>query len=78
MPAWLLPLLLKYGVPLVIKLLTKLGVTNWAERVAIKFGISAYQEIQNIHIYSAPSDYPEAQNPTPATSNLKVEQPAGD
>lgn len=65
MPAWLVPLLIKYGVPVVIAILEKTGVTNWAESVALKAGYTIVEGAEGLKRYSAPSDFP---NPPPAAT----------
>lgn len=62
MPAWLLPLLIKYGVPILIKFLEKTKAVNMAERIAVKAGYEILTDIDGLKIYSAPSDYPKTKN----------------
>lgn len=60
MPVWLIPLLIKYGVPIVISILQKTGAINWAEKVALKAGLGVVEGVEKTRVYSAPSDYPNA------------------
>ena len=78
MPLWLLPFLLKYGVPVVIAILEKSGLTNWAEKVAVKAGYSLLEDVKGLKRYSAPSDYPNPPNPNPTPNNLTVTPPSGE
>lgn len=60
MPVWLVPLLIKYGIPIVISILDKTGAINWAEKVALKAGYNIVEGAEGLKRYSAPSDYPNA------------------
>lgn len=74
-PAWVISLIIKYGVPLAISILEKTGFTNWAEKVAIRAGYTVYEDISGLKTYSKPSDYPQAPIEQAATNNLTVQQP---
>jgi hypothetical protein len=73
MPPWLFPLLLKYGVPLLITILQKTGAVNWAERLALKVGAKAVEAVEEIKAYQ---EYPA--DPKPPTSkaegNININQ----
>lgn len=58
MPAWIVTLLLRYGVPLAIQILKKTGFINAAEALAIKFGVKVKEIIDNTQTYSSPTDFP--------------------
>ena len=75
MPSWLLPILLKYVLPIVIQWLQKEGYINAAESLAAKGAVDIYKEVKSIKVYSAPEDYPNPPSENPATTNLKVDQP---
>lgn len=65
---WLL--VLKYGVPLLIQILEKIGFVNWAEKLALKFGYEILKDVEGLKTYSAPSDYPNPPKPF-TVSNIR-------
>lgn len=76
MPAWLLTLLMRYGVPLAIEILRRSGFINWAEVLAIKAGMSVKETIESLETFSEPSDFPPQRGQN--ESDLKVELPQPD
>lgn len=55
----MMALLLRYGIPVALQILTKLGFINWAERIAIKAGYSVVEAVEGLKTYSAPTDFPK-------------------
>lgn len=55
MPAWLLPLLLKYVLPVVLEWLQKSGHINAAEELAAKGAVAMVKEVKDMNTYP---DYP--------------------
>lgn len=53
MPAWLLPVLIRYALPALLRMAVKSGLINEVEKQLIHFGLS-------LKTYSTPSDYPAA------------------
>ena len=75
MPAWLVPLLIKYGIPLAISILQKTGVVNAAEAFGLKAGTHVIQVVSTI---KATPDYTGTGNdPLPnATTNMTTKDGA--
>lgn len=74
----------KVVIPLIIWGLHKSGMTNWAETMALKYGLIIVHDIGGLKVYSKPSDYPQSPseaattgNSVASTNNLIVEQPPG-
>lgn len=62
MPAWLLPLLIKYGVPVLIAILRKTGFIDAAEALAIKAGVKVAQAVETLETFHNPEDFPAGKN----------------
>ena len=62
MPAWVIGLLIKYGIPMAITFLRQSGAINWAEKVALKAGYEVYEDAQGIKIFNKPDVYPTGRN----------------
>lgn len=75
MPASVVALLIKYGVPFLITVLQKTGVTNWAEGLALKAGYSLYQDVQGTKTYTAPTSFPNSRVANPTPHNFTVGAP---
>jgi hypothetical protein len=50
MPVWLLPLLIKFVLPIVLKVLEKTGCVNAAEKLAIKAGTKIIEVAESVEI----------------------------
>lgn len=70
MPAWLITLLLRYGVPLVLTILQRSGLVNAAEAWAARFGIGVFEDTK---VSSAPTDFPNPPPENPATQQWKAQ-----
>lgn len=66
MPAWLIPLFWKYGVPLLIQILTKTGAINKAEALAAKAAVWVENNIETYEEYPQPK-------PSTTESNINKE-----
>jgi ribosomal protein L13 len=69
MPAWLLPLLLKYVLPAVIQWLQKEGYIDAAEALLGRGAVTVAKEITSLRTYSEPTDFPDS--PPQDTGNLR-------
>lgn len=75
MPAWLLPLLIKFVLPFILRELVKSGMISEAKAIAIKYGIDFEQFLANLKTYQ---EYPtgkngqSAENSPPATTSFTV------
>lgn len=63
--ATILPILVKYGIPLAIQLLEKTGALNEAEA----YGVKAWIAAKEMHKYYQASDFPDAP-PQPTNNNI--------
>lgn len=69
MPAWLIPLVIKYG-PTIVSLLIKMGLMKQAEGVAIKIGMKVLKTADETKFYYEPKDFPSPPpSPTPHNFN---------
>ncbi|MGB9154406.1 MAG: hypothetical protein WCD70_15120 [Alphaproteobacteria bacterium] len=79
MPVWLVPLLVKYGIPLVISILQKTGIISGVEADGIKAGTHVLKAVESVKTYSQPDDFPDAVNQIPVQTNLTNNgNPVGD
>lgn len=53
MPVWLVPVLIRYVLPAILRMAVKSGFINEVEKQLISFGLS-------LKTYSAPADFPDA------------------
>lgn len=63
MPAilsFLLPLLIKYALPLILKELATSGAAGEAEALAVKVGMKVVTSAEGIKTFHAPTDFPNS------------------